>query len=316
MYDLLNYDDCIILDRICNITIDICQLYEELYKLEIFDLKEINEYKNKLELLKNKVSKEDKLYSSIEDLNDVTRISTAILYSYNKKVEIDTKNMLNQYRNKDYDDIARKRIVRKLYNRFSIEMSKGLKFNLEDKFMIFDEIKKKKFYSILENSIGNSDGNIDKNILIYEKYFNALYISSDENILLNNNFYIEDLDEVSNVDFNDMNNIVLKLEVMDTIRKEIVRLLDLTDEDYEDSDTKVILSIDILYLRSFMMLLNEDMVNDINIWFHEYIESFGYLSKHKFDKKYKNTEEYIINAFKKYNDDRAKYLSRKRTKNQ
>lgn len=156
---------------------------------------------------------------------------------------------------------------------------------------------------------------IDKNILIYEKYFNALYISSDENILLNNNFCVLDLHNDINIDFNDMNNLVLRMEVIKNIKKEIVKLLDLSDEDYENSDTKILCSIDILSLRSFMLLLSEEMVNDVKLWFYEYIESLEYLDKHKFDKKYKNTEEYIINSFKKYNDDRVKYLRKKKAEN-
>lgn len=145
MYDLLSYDDCILLDKICMYSIDICKVYEELYQLEIFGLKESDEYKNKLELLKNKVSKEDELYSSMKDLNNVTRISTTILFSYNKVVEVNSRGMLAQYRNRDVYEIARKRVVTKLCNRFSIAMIKEVALNLEDKFMIFDQIKQKNF---------------------------------------------------------------------------------------------------------------------------------------------------------------------------
>lgn len=298
------------LDDIAKVTMEIVSIYDILCDLETKGKKDSQSYRLYLENLKNKVLIERDMYAKISKSNIIKYIDFVSSNCDNTYLNIDF--MLKNYRNRDFNYISCLRIMWKLKQR---EIFLGENQNKFQKSVLFIKFGLSKCFSILESYIDNCLIDNEKKKLIYYKYFVSYFSNINEELMFESGFCVNNIDDISYVvnceEDKELFNIYLKIMKDDLIRN-MIDVLKISDEEFENLDTKLKIKIKLLNIRGWLLLFDADTVDDINFWFHEYIESDEYLNRHIFDKKYKNVEREIIGVFKKYNSDRGKYLVRKK----
>lgn len=322
------------IDRIINITTSIDETYIGLYELELKDKKNNDEYKRLLEYLKSLKNIENNLYNDenltmekcsvwanyilsnkvhkdffdgIEGIiirDQKYRVFIRILGILKKKVIYDTNNvtrlmpkeMTNLIKNQSIPNLD------KLTNyaiKSNIDLNKSIEKDTFNGFLLF-----------LQEFIDNNKYLDIKNQLIQTKYDIAFIDVDIENDMISNTFNIQNT-LYENARFTaDLYQI--PLDALTMIKNsngstnaliQISEIIKINDEDYSDKEKLITSILRQCLLRSSLLTLTDDTIDDVNFKFHEIIECAEYLSRNP---KNDISEKKIIECFKGIKKDKEK----------
>jgi hypothetical protein len=288
--------------------------YEKEMKLLIATSKNINDFYYPLSLnldtiveIRNYMTKVASDPLRVETMNFEKNMSQKDINSIIVKIILHIDNIINRYSNYYYD--------------ISKEISDIYKYRVMD---IYDYVNAeilKNYLILIQKYIDNGLDSIKKIIninmidskkLTKVKYDNAFLNFEIEKYMTDSNF------EVSNLIFLDSKDKLDKLNIESNIYNEIrnerivkaintkIKKILSGKKDFEIEVATLNLFYDYCYLRSLLVMVDEEVIADINDWFHDYITS------PKYAKDFKNNsvnEKIVTEAFKSVNKDKNFYQS-------
>lgn len=299
---------------------NIQRLYDKLCKLEIQGKKNTNEFEKLIEYLSIVIEVEDKLYNE-------AKLTPEKILSWIKFLKT----------TKDKNNTILQRIIntlfQKLTNNYNIlknlpikELENILKIsgiNLTDKnpkkeeickcILIKESIQKDSYHifiSFLEEKINNPKQKMFNEYLIESKY-EAIFQNKDiESFAIKNNFDLPNKPYIFSPIIKEIHNInpILYKNIKDTIGDKIVstqiyKILEIKDEEYNNLNIVSAQIIRECMIKSYLTLMSDQKISDVNYDFHEFIEDKDY------EELYPNnniSENIIINLFKGIKKDKEK----------
>ena len=322
----LNTNDYNNINNLIRLSEELCLNYQNLYKLEITNKKEINEYNENIKKLLVLKNKEDKLYNL--DFNIYQEYLLFIIDNFFNKLN---NNIINNITALNYDSLPIQRVIINLFNKIienkniineldseDIDIINRLNEEMNINNLINNSIKIQRsikddilttFIYILEEEINKKKNLYLKDKLIKVKYYTAFINKNIEKELLKNNFKISELYLTSKL-VSDMYKIdeelyygLLKKYSFDIVIEEIKELLKLRSLDFLDDNTNVTAIVRGIFIRSGLINLDDIEVLALNEMFHDLIEKKEYLIFHSEDHI---SEDIIISSFKNVKRDREK----------
>ncbi len=324
----LTVDDIKKLNELIRITNSINTLYKKLEELETKNEKDSPLYNQTIEYLKIAMQVEDNKYTELCLTKEKSK--TLINYILKELIKKDFFNNVNSILNKDYDN----RILRRILNNLSKEY---LKYKIDINFLTKDGLPKKeskyaklqdfinndlqvqnnfeeemvRFYiEFLEDAIENEKNFTIREDLIASKYFSSFIFKSIENSMLENNFskgsiIINSLFEADWCDIpKERYDILRGNYAIPYAVEEIMKLLEVKDSLYQDVNMRSLGKIRQYFLRAIFLFLDDETLTEINLSFHETLES------EEFKRIYKDDiigKSLIKDCFKRINTDRLEF---------
>lgn len=280
----LSDEQLVFLEQISKITIEIGNAYNELYKLELKgdSLKLIfQEYLGKLMGLLNL---EKNLYENIPyddwvspilsfinrsfNSSSGTYITDEVMADYSKYQEIkfqltdDSDDLWEGFK-----DALKVRIVSKLSN---VLVSSRDDDNNSLVIATIEREAKAKLFTILDSTIKESPVSRAK-VFTFVKYALAIRSQISEEVLINNNFFVKSFQ--CGEEFMTLSESEMTSKIIFACIKQVLEHLDLfTDEMYENFVTSVLARVDCLFLRSYLILLDEESKIKLEEQFQSLIE--------------------------------------------
>ena len=184
-----------------------------------------------------------------------------------------------------------KRIIRKLSNISNLLVNHYYrKTNYFEK----EVIRKTYFYRILNDYLISNNKYRDN--LLKIKYINFMEDDSDEKVLLDNDF---DLSKFKEYKLDD--NIEYSKEIIiDSIKEYIDKILYVSDEDYENSDTGFNIIIDRINLKSYLEILDKESYDEMYNYYKMILDTNRFKNFKRTNMKYIKNQTIIIEAFESY----------------
>jgi hypothetical protein len=286
--------------------------YEKELKLLTMTLKNINDYCyslssniNNIVEMREYITNLASNPSQIEMMNFEKTMSQKDINSIIIRCILYIDNIINQYTNKHYD--------------ISKEISDTYKNRVMDVYDYVDAEILKNYLIIIQKYIDNGLGSvgeilninvIDTKKLIKVKYDNAFLNFEIEKYMAGNNFEVSNLlfkDSKSKLDEIDIdNNTYNKIKNERIIKTAITKIKKILSNknNLEGEENTLGILYDYCYLRSLLVMTDEEVVADINDWFHNYVTSSAYAKN--FNSNIIN-EKLVIEAFKNVNKDKNVY---------
>lgn len=297
-------------------------LYDKLYELEINGKKDTSEYKKQIEFLKISIELEDRLYKKYNFSTEkkLVIIKYLIGYKFSKDYIEDEDSIMNQ----EYDEFFIRRVIRNLLGQVT-QTNEGFKELYLDEndernmdylmrsvkvLKELDEDMYNSYLLFLQENIDNEAYKCYKNDFIKAKYKLIFIYDKLENKMINNNFAISKdlylsskfISDLWNIDLDTYN--FMKDDYCEQIlSKQILDFLDVGDMDYNNRIKSVSAVLRMCYIRSCLLMMSDEKIDEVNYTFHDYIEDEEYLNNHYNDKI---GEKLIISCFKNIKKDRTK----------
>ena len=312
----IDTDDLHKIESLLKNNTNIDKLYTKLYTIELDGKKNSDEYIKHLEYLLIFLEFEEKIY---KDANlSIEKALSWIIFlnkkSDNKIVSRIIYNLFSIITTK-YSElmVLSYEGLQHIAKTLSITASGTNKETISSCIVLKDNIEKNMYYTFLnflEAYIESTANGELKNNLIAGKY-NTLFTNPKiEKIVLANKFDVSPIPHViedSHKILPSLNSNLYKC-VKDLISStiangEIKELLQINDIDYNDIQKTTTAIYRQCMLRSAFQIMSDEKISDLNIDFHEYVESEEYLNNHQ-----NNCISYnlIIYDFREINNDKKK----------
>lgn len=309
------------------------EIYNKLYHLEINGKKDSEEYNKLLKMLKEAINIENNIYINdnltlqkcikmielLASAPNSTKISNINCIIEQNDSDIIVRRVINILTNKT---LTNKNYAQNLIPKEMFEQLKNLGIPIESKQAYKNLNNDTKvqvainnditivFLSILEDTITFKKYETYRNKLLKAKYDTVFTLKDIEEQIIENKFTIPTTVYINSRFINDLlqsepqvYNMIKSIEVQTKASMHIIRLLNITDEDYKIENNNIASIIRQCYIRSLLTFMNDDEVYDLNDKFHELVESQNYLETHPYDRI---SETAIINCFKSLKQDRTK----------
>ena len=318
------------LKDLIKITNSLNNLYNDLEELDINGERESSLYSKKIEYLKITREVEENKYLELELTKEKAKALS--FYILKELIKKDFYNNINSIVNKDYENRILRRIlnnllkeylkykvninIQSLENSLELEKVKNSKFiselsnfinnnmqvqnNFEEEMVMF-------YIEFLENAIENEKNPLIKKELTKSKYFSSFIFRTIETSILETNFLKSPI--VVNSLFEAGLHDISK-ERYDALRgsfalpyaiSEIIKILEVKDNLYQDINVRSLNKIRQYFLRAIFLFMDDDTLEEINLSFHETLESEEYRKIHKEDII---GESLIKDCFKRIDTDR------------
>lgn len=328
-----NKEELTIVESFLQVANRINNIYDNLYKLELANKKDSNEYIKELEMLKEALKTENKKY---KNANLTVEQKFKIIELLSNTPNSVKNNDINSIINQDDSDKLNRRIINILVNQAVTDKDYSSNAIPKEVFELLEEIGISINHDEISKDINNQSKielaiNNDITLVFlailqetsllfkYSNYKNQLqktiyrasFINKDiENQLIDNKFNIPKNIYTSSKFINDLlktetyiYNIMLNIIIQTQINSHIITLLEIKDEEYNDPNANISSIINQCYIRALLTFMTDEEIYKLNEQFHELIETPSYLIKHPKDRI---SEEAIIRCFKNIKYDKAK----------
>lgn len=322
------------IEKLIKLTSSIDEIYNKLYNLELEGKHNTNEYIQLLEYLKSLINIEKNLY---EDENfTLEKCTLWAKYILSNKVPKNFFDGLEGIMIRDYKNRVYRRILGVLKNKVIYDcnnvtrlipkdfrnlikdqtipnLDKITNYVIQCNINVNKAIEKDTFNAFLlflQESIDQNKYIHFKSDLIQTKYDTSFIDLNIESDMINCSFQIQDKIYESARFTSDL--VQMPLEVLTTIKNsngsknamiQISELIEINDNDYTDKEKNISSILRQCLLRSYLLLLTNDVLDEVNFKFHELIDDKEYLKRHPKDKL---SEQFIMECFKGIKKDRTK----------
>lgn len=330
-YNLTNFD----YDQIINLmklTMSINELYTKLYKLEINNKKDTEEYKKEVELLKILLDEETKTYKeyNLTQAKSMEWIGYLISKKSSNIIKTDIETIMNQ----DYNSRIVNRIINKLYSNIEVsridniifssikEEIKNDELDIPDEFItnsITSSLKIRKsfecdifnlYLSFLSEKIKDGNFKSIKNQLIDSKYNFSFINKNIEDSMISKNFELDNTFYIGSKMTAELYRITPELYTflkdtygLQMLLDQIIELLKIADDDYSNTTKLTTAVLRQNLIKAILLTFDDETLIDVKSEYKDVMEKEIYSIKSKSN----NMSKGIINdCFKNIQKERNK----------
>ena len=326
-YQLSNQDYKNI-DRIIDVTNSIGSLYQKMSDLEADGKQDTEEFEKCLTYLKLAIEVEEKVYQDANlDYLKCREMAQVLKNSLFDHVQGNIDSIINQ----EYEYGNIRRILgllnlEALKNVPEIPKVKVYSFMAMMQYIFMDSSEKEiqtiieledafekdllsGYLAILQEYIQNQNGEIRQQLIHSKYYVSFIYKQIEEDMIANsfvipshiyvNSRYVAD---ITSTDLDVYQNLKKNFIIKES-KEQILNMLSLKDSDYKSKKNIISSFLIQCLIRSSFLFMDEDIIEEMNYSFHEYIEGKDYLKEHFKDRI---SEQFIVDCFKAVKKDKNK----------